>query len=123
MTYHYEISILWILFGSLSWFFGGFPFTNEEPTKETHDILRNAHVKMFVRPPRWILIILGISKRNVGVVSTIRVQMQLGGLILIILGLFAGFLTTIKMFILGCIFSLLLYAAIPRILIRKLPQA
>ena len=123
MIYHFEISLLWILFGALSWFFGGFPFNHQEPTKETLDKLRSVHVKMFLIPPRWVLILLGETKRSVRVVSTISVQMQLGGLILILLGLFAGFLTTIKLLIIGCFFSLLLGAFLPRILMRRWPQA
>ena len=111
MIYHFEISLLWILFGALSWFFGGFPFNHQEPTKETLDKLRSVHVKMFLIPPRWVLILLGETKRSVRVVSTISVQMQLGGLILILLGLFAGFLNhnkiiNYRMFlqlIIGCI--------------------
>lgn len=122
MAYIFQISLLWFLFGVISWLLGGWLTRRSRPGQELLLDLKKKEIKMFTYPPKWAKVLCGFNPNTTKIFGIPSTQLQLGGLVLIILSGLAGFLTSPTFLGVGMVISAFLYIRIPQMFIHKWTQ-
>jgi hypothetical protein len=119
MVYIYQITLLWCLLGIISWLVGRITQNFPGPKQETLDRLAHERIAFFAHPPQWAMFLCALPNAKKDLADPISLQFQLGGLILVVISVAAGFLNTPTLLALGIWISMSLYAVIPARFIKR----
>jgi hypothetical protein len=122
VNYIFEISLLWFLFGVISWTIGRLLAPKSSPSPKLLNDLRQKNIRMLVKPPMWALRLCGFKANGANILGIPDLQFQLGGIVLILLSGPVGFLASPAALGIGVLFSFFLYYRIPALFINRWPQ-
>jgi len=107
MIFHYQITLLWALFGIVSWALGRLSHTIPKTQRNEFDILSRDKNRHFIKPPNWITFLCALPSTRDETFDPFFIQIQLGGFVLIILSIFIGFTNNSTIFIFSILISIL----------------